>query len=141
MGGSAGNIQALERATGIRVLPNTQLHQLGMPKACHCGTTLKRLMRRYGQSHIEQVIELMVTTGSASELYSASITAVADLLHEQTVLLNLGGDLFELFDKIDMAEAKRVARKANRHRLSQSIKVVLFLKLNEATEGKLLKWV
>lgn len=135
-----GNIRALMRATGIRVLPNTQLHQLGMPKACHCGITLKRLMREYGQSHIEQVIDLLCETGNSTELYSATITAVAELLHDHPELLQLGGGLYELFDKIDMAQIKSLAREANQQKQSLIMKTLLFARLHETIKGKPLAW-
>lgn len=136
-----GNIRALERATGIRVLPNTQLHQLGMPKACHCGITLKRLMVKYGQGHIEQVIDLLCQSrNNSTELYSATITAVADLLHDHPELLQLGGGLYDLFDDIDLGQIKQLAREANQQKQSLIMKTLLFARLHEAIKGKPLAW-
>ena len=140
MANETGNIRALERATGIRVLPNTQLHQLGMPKACHCGITLKRLIMKYGQGHIEQVIDLLVETNNSTELYSATIISVADLLHDHPELLDLGGDLYKLFDGIDMAKIKRLARDINQKKISLTMKTLLYARLHEAIKGEPLEW-
>jgi hypothetical protein len=137
----SGNIKSLEGATGIRVLsPFTASRTVERKKVCYCGTTLKRLIQKYGQRHVEQVVELLVATGNETELFSATITAVSDLLHEKPKLLDLGGELYERFDGIDLREMRKIAKEIDRNNVTLVLKTILSIRLYEPLKGSTLRW-
>ena len=114
---------------------------MGQPKVCFCEPTIRMLIKRHGQPHVAQVIELLVSTGNDTELYSATIIAVSDLLIEWPQLLALGGGLYDLFDLFDLSDMRRLAKDANKNNVSKILKAFLYIRLYEVIKGKQLKWV
>lgn len=112
------NVLKVTRPLGVKVL-DASLHSPTSirPKHCFCMPTLQKVVR-HGEEHLTMVLRLIVETrGNATELWAATITAISELLLAMPWLEQRGLDLFDQFDRIDLAALRRRAkaiRRANR---------------------------
>jgi len=112
------NVLKVTRPLGVKVL-DASLHSPTSirPKHCFCMPTLQKVVR-HGEEHLTMVLRLIVETrGNATELWAATITAISELLLAMPWLVERGLDLFDQFDRIDLAALRRRAkaiRRANR---------------------------
>lgn len=120
------NVLKVTRAMGVKVLDAWE-HSPTMtrPKHCFCMPTLQKVVR-HGEPHLTIVLKLIVETrDNATELMAATITAVSELLRAMPWLADRGLDLFDAFDKIDLAALRRRA-KAIRHVNGQEVWTIMF---------------
>jgi len=114
------------RPLGIKVL-DASLHSPTSvrPKHCFCLPTLQKVVR-HGEDHLTIVLRLIVeTNGNATELWAATITAISELLLAMPWLVERGLDMFDEFDRIDLAALRRRA-KAIRRANKQEIWAIMF---------------
>lgn len=120
------NVLKVTRGLGIKVL-DAREHSPTMvrPKHCFCMPTLQKVVR-HGEAHLTFVLRLIVeTTGNATELRAATITAISELLQVMPWLVERGLRLFEEFDLIDLAALRRRA-KAIKRTNSQEVWAIMF---------------
>lgn len=120
------NVYNVTRPLGIKVL-DASLHSPTSvrPKHCYCMPTLQKVVR-HGEAHLTMVLRLIVETkGNATELWAATITAISELLLAMPWLVERGLDLFDEFDRIDLAALRRRA-KAIRRANKQEIWAIMF---------------
>lgn len=120
------NVYNVTRPLGIKVL-DASLHSPTSvrPKHCYCMPTLQKVVR-HGEAHLTMVLRLIVETkGNATELWAATITAISELLLAMPWLAQRGLDLFDEFDRIDLAALRRRA-KAIRRANKQEIWAIMF---------------
>lgn len=80
------------------------------PRECYAKKTLKKIGQRYGEAHLALTLRLIVeTNGNSTELYSETIHAISALLANPAVEAR-GGELFDLFDNIQLADIRRQAK-------------------------------
>ena len=106
------NVLKVTRQLGVKVL-DASLHSPTSirPKHCFCMPTLQKVVR-HGEEHLTMVLRLIVETrGNATELWAATITAISELLLAMPWLVERGLDLFDEFDRIDLAALRRRAKK------------------------------
>lgn len=106
------NVYNVTRPLGIKVL-DAALHSPTSvrPKHCYCMPTLQKVVR-HGEAHLTIVLRLIVETkDNATELWAATITAISELLLAMPWLVERGLDLFDQFDRIDLAALRRRAKK------------------------------
>ncbi|CAM5657563.1 hypothetical protein MAUB1S_11442 [Mycolicibacterium aubagnense] len=96
---------------GVKLLrPDTHAWRQRKPRECYAKKTLKRIGRRHGEPHLALTLRLIVETeGNAAELYSETIQAVSAVLLNPAIEAR-GGELFEQFDRIDLAWTRRQAK-------------------------------
>lgn len=120
------NVLKVTRPLGIKVLDAWE-HSPTMtrPKHCFCMPTLQKVVRQ-GEDHLSVVLKLIVETkDNATELMAATITAVSHLILAMPWLVERGGDLYDAFDKIDLAALRRRA-KAIRRVNRQEVWTIMF---------------
>lgn len=120
------NVYNVTRPLGVKVL-DASLHSPTSvrPKHCYCMPTLQKVVR-HGEAHLTMVLRLIVETkGNATELWAATITAISELLLAMPWLTERGLDLFDQFDRIDLAALRRRA-KAIRRTNRQEIWAIMF---------------
>jgi hypothetical protein len=120
------NVLKVTRALGVKVL-DASLHSPTSvrPKRCFCMPTLQKVVR-HGEAHLTMVLRLIVETkGNATELWAATITAISELLLAMPWLAERGLDLFDAFDRIDMAALRRRA-KAIKRANGQEVWAIMF---------------
>jgi hypothetical protein len=106
------NVYNVTRPLGIKVM-DASLHSPTSvrPKHCFCMPTLQKVVR-HGEDHLTMVLKLIVETrDNATELWAATITAISELLLAMPWLVERGLDLFDEFDRIDLAALRRRAKK------------------------------
>ena len=120
------NVLKVTRALGIKVL-DAREHSPTMvrPKHCFCMPTLQKVVAN-GEDHLTMVLKLIIETrGNAAELWAATITAISGLLLAMPWLEHRGLDLFDQFDRIDLAALRRRA-KAIKRTNKQEVWAVMF---------------
>ena len=120
------NVLKVTRALGIKVL-DAREHSPTMvrPKHCFCMPTLQKICI-HGEDHLTIVLKLIIETrGNAAELWAATITAISGLLLAMPWLEHRGLDLFDQFDRIDLAALRRRA-KAIKRTNKQEVWAVMF---------------
>lgn len=109
------NVLKVTRPLGIKVMDAWE-HSPTMvrPKHCFCMPTLQKVVR-HGEPHLTIVLKLIVETkDNATELWAATITAISELLLSMPWLEERGLDLFDAYDRIDLAALRRRAKAIKR---------------------------
>lgn len=109
------NVLKVTRALGVKVLDASQHSPTSVrPKHCFCMPTLQKVCA-HGEPHLTVVLKLIIETkGNAAELWAATITAISELLLAMPWLIHRGLDLFDQFDRIDLAALRRRAKAIRR---------------------------
>ncbi|MEO4040508.1 hypothetical protein AAFN47_02760 [Hoeflea sp. CAU 1731] len=72
---------------------------------------MRKIASRNGAGHLALVLRLIVETkGNAAELYAETISALSALMEFDPMLAERGGELFDLFDEIDLKSIRERAR-------------------------------
>ncbi|MDA4844099.1 hypothetical protein [Hoeflea poritis] len=105
------DIYKVARQCGVRLFNGARIYKKGRrPGECFSPGTLRRIGRALGEAHLALVLRLIVETdGNALELYADTLSAISSLLEHHPELIERGSELFEAFDKIDLAALRRHA--------------------------------
>lgn len=96
---------------GVRLVdPDAHAWRQRRPRECFAKKTLKKIGQRHGEAHLALTLRLIVeTSGNATELYSETIQAVSALVANPAIEAR-GGQLFDEFDRISLAEIRHQAK-------------------------------
>ena len=109
------NVLKVTRALGVKVLDARHHSPTSVkPRHCFCMPTLQKVVR-HGEGHLSIVIKVIVETkDNATELMAATITAISNLLLAMPWLVDRGSQLYDAFDRIDLAALRRRAKAIKR---------------------------
>jgi len=125
-----GNIFRVAGLCGVKLLRPQQRYAGPLrPRDCFARATVRKICRRHGEGHLALCFRLCVETqGNAGELYAETLLGISALLTKHPSLLDRGTALFDAFDEISLAEARRLGTAlAIGQRVHEAIAVILAL--------------
>lgn len=106
------DIYKVARACGV-ILRDSADHSptSRRPRECFCKPAVRRIGRAHGEAHLAMCFRLIVETeDNAGELYAETLTAVSMML--ASGLVDMGSDIFDALDVIDLGALRRWAHTA-----------------------------
>jgi hypothetical protein len=115
----------------ITYIPSREAQRRG-PRSTCCGNVVQRLILKHGLPHAVIVLKTIIETeGNEGELIADVIHAISDLIRAHPRWVGLGGIWLEAFDKISLAEVRRIAKTTGVQPLRDAIMTLLCLRLEE----------
>ena len=115
----------------IEYVPSSEARRRG-PRSTCCGNVVQRLILKHGLPHAVIVLKTIIETeGNEGELIADVIHAISDLIRAHPRWVGLGGIWLEAFDKISLAEVRRIAKTTGVQPLRDAIMTLLCLRLEE----------
>jgi len=106
------DIYRIARQCGVRLYNGSNRYKGSRgDRDCFSSATLRKIASRNGAGHLALVLRLIVETkNNAAELYAETISALSALMEFDPMLAERGGELFDLFDEIDLKSIRERAR-------------------------------
>ena len=106
------DVYSIARQCGVRLYNGSNRYKGSRGnRDCFSAATLRKIASRHGAGHLALVLRLIVETkDNAAELYAETITALSALMEYDPMLVEKGGQLFDLFDEIDLKSIRKRAR-------------------------------
>jgi len=115
----------------IEYIPSSKVRRRG-PRSTCCGNVVQRLILKHGLPHAVIVLKTIIeTAGNEGELIADVIHAISDLIRAHPSWVGLGGIWLEAFDKISLAEVRRIAKTTGVQPLRDAIMTLVCVELEK----------
>src|ERR1035437_2354116 len=115
----------------IRYVPPNQHRQRGQVETC-CGPFIDRLIQKHGLPHATIVLRTIVESeGNSFEIIADVVGAISDIIIAHPRWVGLGLKWLEAFDKIDLAQIRKIAKAANVQPLRVGIATLIAVELTK----------